>query len=74
MRGTIQGIDHAQGSGLATVILLNESGDVSLVHADAGPIFRAIAASGLREGDELEYETSDLGTMVGFSAVGDGAR
>ena len=73
MTGKIQGINYMQGSGIATVILLDETDEICLVHADAGPLFRSIAASGLRKGDEIDFTLSNFGTMVGFTVVGDGA-
>ena len=73
MTGTFRGIDYTRGSGLATLFLVDDAGDVNVVHADAGPLFRAIGASGLRPGDEIEYETDDLGTMAGFTVIGAGA-
>ena len=64
--GTIQYINHTPGSGLATVVILTDGGDIESVHADAGPLFRALDASGARIGTRISYTVTDWGTMEGF--------
>lgn len=65
--GTIQHIDHTPGSGLATVVILTDDGDIESVHADAGPLFRALSASRASLGTRIGYDTTDYGTMSAFT-------
>jgi len=64
MKGTIQQIDYTRGSGLATVIILTDGGDIEAVHADAGALFRALEASGAYPGVSISYATNNLGLMA----------
>ena len=73
MVGTIQCIDYSKGSGIATLVLLDQSGDICRVHCDAGPLFRSIEASGANLGTLINYSTGDIGLMAGFALVDDGA-
>jgi len=64
--GTIQYINWTRGSGLATVTVLSDEGDVAMVHVDAGPFFRALNASGAKLGTRISYDVTDCGTMSHF--------
>ena len=72
MRGTVQSVIHSPGSGIATLVVVDQFGDICHVHADAGPLFQAMVESELHEGDEIEFTTTVIGTMAEFAIVGDG--
>ena len=64
MTATIQSIDHTPGSGLATLICLDESGDIVRLHADAGPLFRAFSAARVNpSGTRIAYTLTDFSTI-----------
>jgi hypothetical protein len=54
-------------NGIATLVLLDESGDIVRVHADAGPLFRELARARASYGSIINYELTDFGTMSSFS-------
>ena len=67
MTATVERIDWAPGSGIATVQLHDEDNNVALVPADAGPLFRAL--DGCEEnilGHLINYELTDWGTLATF--------
>ena len=73
MRGKIIGVYGSYGSGLATIWIETDKG-VETLHADNGPLFRALDAmfGGVigpghtvnpeaLKGKEIEFETDDMG-------------
>ena len=66
MIGTIQHVHLQRGSGIATVILLDETGDVVSVHAEAGPFMRAYSSAGIAMGSKINYEVDEYGVMTSF--------
>ena len=79
--GTIQGVDHTPGSGIATLVLLDDDGNIVRVHSDAGPLFRSLdrafaephrpigTGCSLSVGNRIYYETDDLGVITDFDVV-----
>jgi hypothetical protein len=66
MTGTIQHVHLKRGSGIATIILLDETGDVTTVHADAGPFIRSSYEARITVGSTINYEVDDCGVMTSF--------
>jgi len=62
MSAIVESIEYTAGSGLATIVALDDSGDVVRLHVDAGPFFRG-AANAIEEGTVIEYEMTDYGTV-----------
>ena len=69
MTGTIKSIAYTKGSGICQIVM--EEGN--MVCADAGPTFRMLSeafGSVLEaKGHTIEYQTDNVGVMVGFSPV-----
>jgi len=65
-RGTIQTVNWTQGSGIATVEILTDYGDIVTIPVEASPFFRALTASGAKNGSRISYEVTDYGTMSHF--------
>jgi len=66
--GTIQHVRmHRNASGIATVLILNEVGDVECVHADAQAIMRTFATSGFVVGAKIRYSVDPTGVMTSFT-------
>lgn len=77
MFGTIVGVEAS--GGIITLTLKNKDGSKTTVHADNGPLVRALNEAfpgfivpGHRfdservVGEQIEYEVDDLGMMAGF--------
>ena len=64
---TIQHVEWTRGSGLATLVVLDSCGDILHLHADAGPLSRALDASGATTGTVIDYDLTDYGTLAAFN-------
>lgn len=71
--GTIVGVQHQPGSGLALLVLVDESERTRLVPADAGPLFRALRSAFDDEaiGREVAYSVDVRGALEGFTPIGE---
>lgn len=75
-KGTIVGIDHTIGSGLAHLHLKDDKGSDVVVHCEAGQTFRALSAAFGDSvygpvGKEIYFTTDRYGVMASFSPVDD---
>lgn len=75
MIGTIKGIEHQMGSGMAVIHIQNDGEEhAKTLYADAGPLFRALRHA-FPDGQVIEqmidYEMDDmgLGMMAGFTPL-----
>jgi len=64
--GTIQHVHLQRGSGIATVTLLDDTGDIVTVHVDASPFIRASYDAKITLGSRINYEVDDCGVMTSF--------
>ena len=69
--GTIKGVCHTPMSGIAELIVVTDDGKTQNLVCDAGPLFRALRASGAKPGTRITWEMTDWGTMAGFDVEGE---
>ena len=77
-RATIKGLKASWGSGIATLVIEGPNGEPGMLHADNGPLIRALDACfgciapghsvdvSKIVGQEIEYELDDMGLCVAY--------
>lgn len=66
--GQIQRVRHTPGSGLVTIDVLDESGDYLVIHADAGPFYRAASQLPIELGQTYSFDVDELNVCRAIAA------